>query len=492
MQRSALLVALSVALTAGLPSARSSAQVLRATPPPVPLQSGIPVSIAGPSIAEGTVAVWQPTEGAPIRIAFRDLQLVVGETTLATLPEALREATVVVHAGSGSKLLVWAEGGEQRLVFEVHGERRPRLGRSWRGPVRRPPPRWARPSTSVEPTPPLTFTSVVAGPAMTCGIASDGTVRCWGWNQGGGVQRPVGAPGAVQLALTVSGACALTVEGTVACWGGSRSGEHGNGQISTQRSEAERVRGLSDIVEITAATTFACARARDGRVYCWGSNGSGQLGDGTRENRMDPVLVQGLPPAVRVQAGAHHACAIATDGALYCWGRNDYAQIADRPERELTRATQALPGPLNDVAVGHLATCGLLRDGTVMCRGERTWEAGSPKPIDRTPVVLPGVTRAVSLSAGVDYGCALVRGGRVQCWGSNSFGQLGRGRVTTPSPAPVARLTNVDQLSTSEAHACARERTGALFCWGRNAYGELGDASQEHAFEPVPVLGTAR
>ncbi len=141
----------------------------------------------------------------------------------------------------------------------------------------------------------------------TCAVVLDGSVLCWGDNQYG--QLGTGSAGGSQAypqpvidvagkaAIVASGSrhtCVLLKTGAVQCWGAGGQGQLGDG-TSTDRYTATVVPGLpSDVVSMASGELHSCVLAAGGKVYCWGANGSGQLGDGSTSTRPSPVAVQGL------------------------------------------------------------------------------------------------------------------------------------------------------------------------------------------------------
>lgn len=158
------------------------------------------------------------------------------------------------------------------------------------------------------------YVEIDAGEFFTCGLVSDRTVRCWGYNNNGQLgdgtttasSTPVtvsGLNGAV--ALTVGGyhSCALLTDGTAGCWGYNQSGQLGDG-TTTSSPTSVIVSGLSGIASISAGGYHTCAVLTDGTASCWGYNGYGELGDGTTTDSPTPIAVPGLSGVASISAGA--------------------------------------------------------------------------------------------------------------------------------------------------------------------------------------------
>ena len=102
------------------------------------------------------------------------------------------------------------------------------------------------------------------------------------------------------------------------------------------------------------------------------------------------------------------------------------------------------------------------------------------------PVI--GITNAVAIAAGGDQSCALLADGTVQCWGSNSNGQLCNGTITDSStPVAVGGISSAIAIAVGSSQSFALLSTGAMQCWGSNSDGELGNGSLSLA--PVNVSG---
>ena len=145
------------------------------------------------------------------------------------------------------------------------------------------------------------------------------------------------------------------------------------------------------------------------------------------------------------------------------------------------------------VAAGYEHTCAVLSDGRVQCWGDNSFgQLGDGTNFDRLiPVAVAGPPfRASAVTAGGEHSCALTVEGEVKCWGRNSSGQLGDGTVTERrSPVDVAGLPpDIRAITAGNWHTCALGGNGAVHCWGFNEYRQLGDASGNRSF-PAPVAG---
>jgi alpha-tubulin suppressor-like RCC1 family protein len=80
-------------------------------------------------------------------------------------------------------------------------------------------------------------------------------------------------------------------------------------------------------VTVSAGGAHTCASLKDGRIFCWGANESGQLGDGSTDDRGLPAPVAGVSGTV--EAGQAHTCAFTADGHAACWGADTSGQLGD-------------------------------------------------------------------------------------------------------------------------------------------------------------------
>jgi alpha-tubulin suppressor-like RCC1 family protein len=146
------------------------------------------------------------------------------------------------------------------------------------------------------------------------------------------------------------------------------------------------------------------------------------------------------------------------------------------------------------ISAGVYHTCAVASTGAAQCWGRNTYgELGDGTTTQHSiPVQVSGLTGGVSaVSAGDEDTCARSSAGDVKCWGFNSIGQLGDGTTTDSStPVQVSGLTSgVSAVAVDSAYACAVTGAGAVKCWGFNVDGQLGDGTTTTRSTPVQVSG---
>lgn len=346
--------------------------------------------------------------------------------------------------------------------------------------------------------------AVSAGGYHTCALTSGGGVECWGYNAYGELgdgstadsATPVGVSGLTSGVVAVSAGgyhtCALTAAGGVRCWGYNGYGQLGDG-TTTDSSTPVAVSGLSSgVTAISAGNDHTCALAAAGAVMCWGSNGYGQLGNGSTVDSAIPIAVSGLTSgATAVSAGWYHSCAV-SGGAVMCWGYNAYGQLGDATTTDSTTPAGVIGlSAAAAVSVGGDHTCALLGGGQLQCWGYNHFGqlGDGVTATSSTPVTVSGSLGGAGVSAGTEQTCALTGAGGVDCWGWNGFGQLGDGTTTNrDTPVAVSGMAAGDTAVTAGwYHTCALTAAGGVACWGDNAYGQLGNGSTTNSTTPVAV-----
>jgi RNA polymerase sigma factor (sigma-70 family) len=243
------------------------------------------------------------------------------------------------------------------------------------------------------------------------------------------------------------------------------------------------------------------ASVQGGRVWAWGNNFFGQLGDGTKNSRAYPSLVPGLDGVIAVSVGGQHTVALKSDGTVWTWGGNSVGQLGDgTTTKMLYPAAVAGLAEVRTIAAGYWHTLALKADGGVWTWGNNhVGQLGngttnnSPLPV---PVTLPDgtpLTGAIALAAGDAHSVAIRSDGSVWTWGDNQVGELGDGTtITRLNPVPVRLadgllLSGINAIAAGSGYTVALKSDGTLWSWGLNQNGYLGDGTMINRPNPTPV-----
>ncbi|HWB80873.1 MAG TPA: hypothetical protein VG755_38185 [Nannocystaceae bacterium] len=359
---------------------------------------------------------------------------------------------------------------------------------------------------------------VATGMYHSCGLRSDGTVKCWGDNAEGQIgdgtlvdrnsaTLVAGLAGAIDVVAGGDHSCALVDDGTARCWGRNATGQLGDDGASGIRSSTPVVvQNLGDATQLAASEENTCALRSNGTAVCWGGNSYGQIGDGTYTASDVPVAVSGLTNAVAIDASRYHVCALGSGGQVKCWGSNVYGQLGNGSSGNgaksnvpvTVRTGGLLNPPLNGVvaiSAGSFHGCAVIAGGAVRCwglgnsgqLGQGAWSSSN------YPVTVSGVSTGIDVAAGGDSSCALRSNGSARCWGGNDWGELGNGDEGDDTNTAVSVgmnpiwLSNAIAIDSGYDHSCVAKGNGSIWCWGRNQQGQLGNGSNFDSDLPVGV-----
>lgn len=250
---------------------------------------------------------------------------------------------------------------------------------------------------------------------------------------------------------------------------------------------------LGNVRSVASGGSHSLALLQDGSVWAWGSNGAGQLGDGTNTQRETPVQVASLTNVHRVAAGYGHSLAVGEDGTVWAWGRNHRGQLGDGSTTNRNTPVQVMGlANVRDAAAGGAHSLAVAEDGSVWAWGFNHFgQLGDGSTLNRwTPVRVVGITRAHMVAAGEDFSLAVHDDGLIWAWGRNSTGQLGNGTISHAyAPLQVVGLTNVGSAAAGAHHTVAVRDDGSVWSWGYNYYGQVGDGGSGQRNSPVEVAG---
>ncbi len=324
-----------------------------------------------------------------------------------------------------------------------------------------------------------------------------------------------------QVSVGFTHSLALSSTGQVYAWGGDLRGEVGNGTFETEYDApvAVSIPGGAQIAQIAAGEEFSLALTTAGHLYAWGGNGVGELGDGAAPTASDmPVAVSstGLPPGTtftQISAGTEFAIALSAAGKLYAWGLNGAGQLGDgraQAESDVPVAVSAgaIPGgtKFSQIAAGAADGFALSSSGQLYSWGfdnEGELGDGETKESAEPVGVIAGANVAgtfTQVSPGYSHVLAIGTNGKLYSWGADGGGELGAGTITGPpickpcAPEPVAVLAGaipagaaISQIAASDGYSLALTSAGQVYGWGEDEQAQLGNGSETGTLVPGAV-----
>jgi alpha-tubulin suppressor-like RCC1 family protein len=269
--------------------------------------------------------------------------------------------------------------------------------------------------------------------------------------------------------------------GILYCWGANADGRLGTGD-TIDRNAPTRVGFDADWLAVATGVAHTCALKTDGSVWCFGANTVGQLGQGTTQSSGVPLRVPLPAKVAQLSSEANTACAVLEDGQLWCWGRNWEGNMGLNDTHpgvdQLSPVRSGADSDWNVTGTGDGHTCGVRGAGLLFGWGRNTAaNLGLGQTTDQQRRVATQIDTDEdwqSVVSGQDSSCGIRFGGRLFCWGGNSFGNLALGD-TTQRLVPSEVVGHAwSQISIDTFHGCGVDLDSNLYCWGRGIEGQLG------------------
>ncbi len=262
--------------------------------------------------------------------------------------------------------------------------------------------------------------------------------------------------------------CRLPGDGSLLCWGRNSYGQLGDGRKGTQTPTPQRVTKGNPWRRVSAGGGTTCGIKKNERLFCWGVNHRGQLGDGTTKQRLRPVVVAKNKKWTSVNAGWFNTCGITRQTQLYCWGDNAAGQIGDGGKAKVrTKPTLVKKGKnWASVSVGSRFVCATKK--TARCSaGAATSSASSATAATRARPSRPAWAPAAAGPRCPPPGPtpAPATPAAESSAGAATPSAVGDGNVTTtPTPRQVVGNLKAVDITTTEGASCAidDQRPGAV------------------------------
>lgn len=275
----------------------------------------------------------------------------------------------------------------------------------------------------------------------------------------------------------------LTSKGKIFSWGGNEWGQLGYKTDSYYETEPKEIPNVSNIVKIATNNNHVLALNRDGAVFAFGFNFSGQIGDGTTENRFNPIQVP-IDPVKDIAAGYKFSVAVLQNGDIWGWGASCDSESKktaetwwkEEQEEQENREDGSYYDPHSEALVYY--------DKNEYCINEDIVGI-----LNKVPRKIDGVQGIEKISAGYGHVLALDKNSNVWSFGCNTYNQLGRdtkGPINA-TPKRIEEIEGIQEVSAGFRHSLALKKDGTVLAWGHNYRGQLGDDTTNDSVHPVIV-----
>ena len=299
----------------------------------------------------------------------------------------------------------------------------------------------------------LTTWSKLATGNHTLAVKSTGELWAWGFATYGGLgNSPIPRSSPIQVGALTNWATPETdqdnnsfcikTDGTLWAWGRNLFGSLGLGDTTANRSSPVQIGSSTNWVAISAGSNFTLAVESTGKLFAWGKNAWGQLGQNNATYTSSPVQIGALTNWKTPFAAPYTSLCTKTDGTLWVWGNNGNGRLG-----------------LGD---------------TTLARS--------------SPIQVGALTNWATLSGSSGSSFCVKTNGELWSWGANGSGLLGQNNTTDfSSPVQVGALTNWKTPAGGGSHVLCSKTDGTLWAWGKNHQGQLGQGNKTYFSSPVQV-----
>ena len=350
-------------------------------------------------------------------------------------------------------------------------------------------------------TGPIAHFALGADYALT--LDASGRLLAWGNNAvgqlGGGASSTLSVPGlvkglgpATRIASGRDHALALLADGTVRAWGDNGLGQLGDDSFTPVSASPVVAQGLTGIRRIAAGDSSSAALDNKGQLWGWGSNLLGALALAPSEIFASvPTLASGVPALSDVSAGSNHMMGLDLQGRVWAWGYNASGQLGDNAYETMQPRMLTSLSNIAALSAGGDRSMALDTLGRVWAWGDNIYLQTSPASAQQVdaPTLVAGLPTIKAISAGPDSSLALALDGGLWAWGAGSEGQLGDGKQVVSRAQPVRVGTDTyAAIGTGGRHSLALRGDGIPWSFGLNSSGQQGDGGFISQNSPVGVI----
>lgn len=279
-------------------------------------------------------------------------------------------------------------------------------------------------------------------------------------------------------------------DGSLWVWGSNEYGEMGNGTRGIYSHIHTPQKVMDGVIDVAVGAFHIAAVKQDGSLWIWGSNQHGALGDKNvlpGGMRTKPIKI--MDDVVEVEANSFNTMAIKQDGSLWGWGNNMYGQLGDGTYEDKYEPVRVMEDVLS-ISMDQY-TMIVKKDGTLWgCGDNREGVLGKDVKAKQLEFEkLMSDVRAVSVNG--FHAAVIKKDNSLWMVGNNGWGQFGLGEKGRTKEFEKV-LDDVSEVTAEKLHTAIIKTDGSLWASGDNEYGQLGDGTKEDRLSFVKIMDGAR
>lgn len=323
----------------------------------------------------------------------------------------------------------------------------------------------------------------------------------------------------IKISLGDSHSAVLTSIGKVYIWGRNSDRQLGDGTTVNKNTPIDITSQFNlnvgeKITDIALGWLNSSALTSDGRIFVWGYNEYGQIGDGTIDTIYFPKDITSQfnlnigETITQVSLGWMHSSLITSEGRIFVWGRNNHGQLGDGtyvdslvPKDITSQFGLAVGEGVTEVSLGYYSSSALTSSGRMFTWGYNYYgqlgngmmtQKNTPQDITSQFGLNTG-EKIVGISMGDSHTSAITSESRMFTWGRNNYGQLGDDTLDQLSPMDITSEFSLNlsetftQLSLGRYHSSVLTSEGRYFIWGYNNSGQLADGTNIEKKTPIEI-----
>ncbi len=277
-------------------------------------------------------------------------------------------------------------------------------------------------------------------------------------------------------------------------WGYNSYGQLGNNLTATALSPV-LIENEINFKDISAGVDYTIAIDENDNLWAWGNNKYGKLGiESTTLKSIIPTKLRTEVKFKKISAGQYHSLAIDENGDIWGWGYNNHGQLgfvstgSNYENKPIKIETEV---KFKEIVAGQYHSLAIDESGNLWSWGyNNNGQLGDGSETKRSiPMKIETEVKfkEIAIGNGSDYNLAIDESGNLWSWGYGTNGQLGNGVTKRLKPGIIQSEVKAQKVQAGRYHCVVIDENGNLWSWGDGKQGQLGTGTTTSALNPKKI-----